>query len=131
MAGRRHRHGAIVTLALQLQACIAWEPAPLGPRQLLVERTPKVVRATLHDGTHLLVSQPSIAGDSILGAVEECRPSDLQFGTPACLTMVRPLVWLDDLQLLEVRQIDPVVSALVMGAAVVVYKLWLRVVFPL
>ena len=120
------RVGAVFAVAMQLHACTTWKPEPLVPRQLLVDQRPKTVRATLHDGRRLIVTRPSIVGDSVLGAVGECRPSDSRFGSPACQTTVRPMVWVDDLQLLEVRHIDPLRSALTVGAAVAVYKLWLR-----
>ena len=121
------RVSAIFTLAMQLQACTTWKPGSRAPRQLLAEQKPKVVRATLHDGRRMVIARPSIVGDSILGAANECRPSDLEFGSPACRTMMRPMVELGDLQRLEVRRTDPVRSALAVGAAVAVGRVLLMV----
>ena len=122
------RVGAILTFTIQMQACTEWSIAPLSPREVIVQERPETVRATLHDGRRLVVARPSIAGDSILGVVEECRPSDSQFGSPSCHTMVRPMLWLDDLQVLEVRQSAPQMSALAAIVAVVGFlslRMWI------
>jgi len=99
-------------LVLHLQACTTWEPESLSPRQVIVGQQPKLVRATKHDGARVVVARPSIAGDSILGSVELCVPSELRFGSEVCRSTVRPLISLDDVRLVEVRRPDTVKSLL-------------------
>lgn len=102
------RAGVVFTLALHLQACTTWKPESLSPRHVIVEQAPKRVRATKHDGARVVVTRPSIVGDSILGAVVVCG----RFGSRACQSTVRPLISLDDVRLVEVRRPDAVRSVL-------------------
>ena len=61
-----------LVLALSTTACTSWTPAAVGPRQLIEESRPRVVRVTTADGSTRTLSAPRIAGNSIV-VQGECR----------------------------------------------------------
>lgn len=72
MPPRPHRLGAVVLLALHSTACLTlefstWQPTTVGPRRLIEEQHPDLIRVTTDEGSHLTLSYPTVEGDSIAG----------------------------------------------------------------
>lgn len=60
---------ALVLLASGAAACTRWEVQRLSPQQVVAEMKPTRMRVTRSDSTRLLVVQPQVVGDSLLGTV--------------------------------------------------------------
>jgi hypothetical protein len=63
-------------LAAHLVGCISWRTQGPTAQDFIVNRTPRVVRVTRTDNTRVLVHQPVIRGDSLVGrlsAVQACE----------------------------------------------------------
>jgi hypothetical protein len=57
-------------VVLNVSGCGTWRTAGAGPRQVIEEEAPSVVRVTRLDGTQVIVRSPAIQGDSIRGREE-------------------------------------------------------------
>jgi hypothetical protein len=57
---------ALVQLALFLPACTRWQVEPVAPAEL-VSQKPSIVRLTLPDSSHLVLTDPVVRGDSLYG----------------------------------------------------------------
>jgi len=102
----RLRPVAAALLAVHVQACVTWQPAPGSPRQLLEGEPPSRVRVTTVDGVTVVVAQPAIANDSIVGTTRDCRDITTPEGHRICapITTVSSIASLDDVVLLEVTK---------------------------
>ena len=70
----RYRARAVLLLfgVLYLTACTSWQPAATpSPTQFVEVEQPDRVRVTVRDGTELVLDEPSVEGDELLGTVEE------------------------------------------------------------
>ena len=68
----RARAVLLLFLLLNLTACTSWQPAATpSPTQFVEVEQPDRVRVTVRDGTELVLDEPSVEGDELLGTVEE------------------------------------------------------------
>lgn len=47
--------------------CSSWHTVPVSPRALVADARPDRVRVTEPDGTRLVIAQPQVVGDSLVG----------------------------------------------------------------
>ena len=86
----------LMLLSTQLAACTTWRVQQLAPARLMTERHPNSVRITRADQTRLVIAQPTIVGDTLIGAADVTR---LGAGKPLHVAV-------DDIRLIETRQVD-------------------------
>lgn len=66
------RFMACVLLVVQLTACTMWQAQEVTPQRLVASMQPgERVRVSLWDGSWVILSEPTISGDSLLGTIEE------------------------------------------------------------
>jgi len=66
------RFMACVLLVVQLTACTMWQAQEVTPQRLVASMQPgERVRVSLWDGSWVVLSEPTISGDSLLGTIEE------------------------------------------------------------
>ena len=66
------RFMACVLLLVQLTACTMWQAQEVTPQRLVASMQPgERVRVNLWDGSWVILSEPTISGDSLLGTIEE------------------------------------------------------------
>ena len=58
---------AAILLSLQVASCTSWRVASVTPAKLVAEEQPARVRVTRSDGTRVVLYQPSVQGDSLVG----------------------------------------------------------------
>jgi hypothetical protein len=58
---------ACILLPTYLTACVTWQAQETSPEQLLAEEQPDKVLVKLADGSKLVLEQPVIVGDSLVG----------------------------------------------------------------
>jgi hypothetical protein len=73
--GALSRPFAYAMLSLALVACTRWVPQELTPAQVVSEMKPARIRVTRSDSTRLVLVQPQVAGDSMIGSVPGRRTS--------------------------------------------------------
>jgi len=125
MSPQRFRRPAILLLALHLHACTSWQAIPEVPRPRIVNEEP-AARITTLDGSRIVVLQPRLEGDSILGMNEVSRKCEIPGSVEASVCQETSLSFsLIDLQLLEVRRPDPAKTfgAIVGGGGVLLLAL--------
>ena len=71
MSIRRYRPLALLLLVLQLGACTSWRPITVSPQQLIEAEQPSSVRVTQPDGVQVVLKDPAIRNDSIVGTDRE------------------------------------------------------------
>lgn len=64
---RTNRPLALAMMVLYLGACTGWQLQPVAPAQYLVEEQPSKIRVTTGDDQTLVLEQPFIRNDSLLG----------------------------------------------------------------
>jgi len=78
---RRYRPVAVLLLVVQLGACMTWQPVALSPQRLIAEEDPSVVRVIRLDQSELVLADPIIRNDSMIGLAEsrqcERRPGEM------------------------------------------------------
>ena len=57
-------------LLVLLTACHSWQPTTVSPQQLIPEEQPSSVRATLTSGEVIIVENPTMRNDSIVGVTD-------------------------------------------------------------
>ena len=67
LAGLRHRRTGAILLLTALAACSSWQVQPVAPAELVSGSSPSQVRVQLHDGRRLVLRQPSVRADSLVG----------------------------------------------------------------
>lgn len=70
MSARRYRPMALLLLVLHLGACTSWQLTTVSPRQVVEAEQPSSVRITQPDGTQVVLKDPAIRNDSIVGTDE-------------------------------------------------------------
>ena len=63
-------------LAAGLLACTSWRVQGPTPAEAVSRRTPRVVRVTRADHTHVVVQHPVLRGDSLVGRLLANGPQD-------------------------------------------------------
>ena len=71
MSTSRYRPLALLLLVLHLGGCMTWRPIAVSPRQVIEEEQPSSVRVTQPDGILIVLHDPAIRNDSIVGTDEE------------------------------------------------------------
>ena len=61
----------VTAVLLLLTACSSWRVQPVGPAQLISEHHPSRVRLRGQDGHQVVVRQPFVRGDSVLGLAHQ------------------------------------------------------------
>ena len=56
-----------LSVLVTLNACTSWQIAPTAPAQVVSERHPKQVRVRKADGRKVVLREPLVRGDSLLG----------------------------------------------------------------
>src|SRR3954470_11817912 len=91
------RFTLLAAFGLQATGCLSWKRQTVSPDQVLA-RHPTQVRVRLANGGRLVVAQPTITGDSMIGA---------RAGTvPPNAAPPRLAVALADIQSLEVQRVN-------------------------
>jgi len=104
---RRYRAPAILMLLLHLGACAKWTavtPTPIA--DFVSEEDPNRVRATTSDGTRIVLQNPTVRNDSIMGVIERCDPPLESSEGLACQRSGGTALDLSDVAVLEVRRAD-------------------------
>lgn len=101
------RLALIAALAVlpSLGACTSWRPAAVGPAELLETESPESIRVARADGTAIVMDNPRLEGDSIVGAERECRTAagPRPGGRTVCYTGEKVGVSIADTEGVEVR----------------------------
>jgi hypothetical protein len=58
---------ACVLLPSHLVACMSWKTQDATPQQLVSEEEPSRIRVTLTDGTQVVLTEPTVSGDTLWG----------------------------------------------------------------
>jgi hypothetical protein len=90
---------ACILLPTYLAACMSWQAQEAGPQQVLAEKQPNQVLVKLADGSKLVLDEPAVSGDTLVGFAEGERAS----------------IPLDDVSALEIKETD---VALTIGGVV-------------
>ena len=93
-------------LGFQAGACMSWKTQPVSPEQVVAQK-PDQVRVTLASGSRILVVQPTIAGDSLIGVPP--------VGSDSALSAQRLAVALSDVRSVEVQRVNAGKTALLIG----------------
>lgn len=123
MRSKWYRKPGILLLAVHVQACTSWQATQMAPRPAIVDQNPEAARVTIPDGSRIVVLQPRVEGDSIVG-IRDCES---EVTSRACEDTEEALVSLGDVQLLEVRRFNPLKT--LVGVAVTVATLGLVILF--
>ena len=83
-------------------ACMHWKTQSIAPERIVGERRAAKVRVTKLDGTRLVLHQPEIIGETLVGVHPDAWPRD---GRP------RPAVALADVGEVALRRVDPIGTA--------------------
>ena len=62
-----------------LAGCSSWHVQEVSPQQLITEDQPGKIRVTLTDGSQIVLEQPRVSGDTLIGCEVQSRqrcPSD-------------------------------------------------------
>ena len=66
----RRRPIVVAVLVCFLPACTVWQVQPgITPQQLIAARQPDAVRVTLPDSSEIVIHEPTVARDSVMGVV--------------------------------------------------------------
>jgi hypothetical protein len=57
----------VLAILVTLNGCTSWRAESVAPAQLVSQRHPKQVRARRSDGQKVILRQPLVRGDSLLG----------------------------------------------------------------
>jgi hypothetical protein len=127
---RRHsiafRATASILLISYLPACTGWHTQSATPEEVVTTKHPEQVRITRQDGSQIKLLQPFIKADSVIGyyagAPKSAQPQ-AEYGKPEISAAVTPdslkgrvAIALADVQTVEVEQVDPVKTVLLVGA---------------
>jgi hypothetical protein len=66
---------ACTVLASYLTACTSWRVQRLSPEQVLTAEQPTAIQVMRSDGTRVVLTQPEVSGDSLVGLTERGRLS--------------------------------------------------------
>ncbi len=56
-------------LPVYLAGCSSWHVQEVSPQQLITEEQPGKIRVTLTDGSQVVLEQPRVSGDTLMGRV--------------------------------------------------------------
>ena len=93
-----------VTLLITLAGCRTWQPAPQAFEQIILHQRPDQIRVRLFDGTHRVIHQPRIEGDTLSGFSPNGPTGAVHTRSVEVLDPVS--VALVDVASVETRQVD-------------------------
>ena len=103
---------AASTLLPVLAACTSWSPATVGPVELIDSESPDAIRVNRTDGTSVVIDDPRIEGDSIVGVERRCRNgAGAQRGRVVCGSDEHVGVSLDDAETIDLRRTNSALTA--------------------
>ena len=62
-------------LPVYLAGCSSWYVQEVSPQQLVTEEQPGKIRVTLTDGSQVVLEQPRVSGDTLMGNAPKVAPS--------------------------------------------------------
>jgi hypothetical protein len=66
----RYRRSVAALVLATLGACSDWQVQPVAPAELVNGSSPSRVKVHLHDGRRLVLRQPAVRADSVVGAAD-------------------------------------------------------------
>lgn len=72
---RLHQLVACTVLASYLTACGSWRVQGLSPQQVLTAEQPEAIQVMRSDSTRVVLTEPEVSGDSVVGLTEGGRLS--------------------------------------------------------
>lgn len=119
-SGRLRRSLAAALILVELgTACMGWHTVGPTPQAVLREKPRKSVRVTLDDGATVVITDPRLVGDSVVGRAER-RSSQKSDTAGAGITAVPT----ERVRQIEVRRVQPVPTTLaLLGGALLVSAL--------
>ena len=81
LAGRRSVAGTLILVTLSGSACQAWHTEQLAPAALLADRHPEELRVTKTDSSEVILEQPELRGDTLLGTTRR-HDQEQEVGIP-------------------------------------------------
>src|SRR5260370_7050893 len=78
------RWAAMLLMILYGTACQSWHTEQVGPQAFLTTRQPEYIRVTRTDGSEVVVDQPVVQADTLVGVAEGQRePAEGHIALPA------------------------------------------------
>ena len=94
-----------------LAGCSSWYVQEVGPQQLITKEQPGKIRVTLTDGSQMVLDQPRVSGDTLMG----CQLFEVQ-GQQGCPIVSIPLSDVTDVAIEKTNPVKVFVVLLVVGA---------------
>jgi hypothetical protein len=69
----RRRARPLLLLLIYLSGCTSWQVEQVAPAQLIAERQPSRVRVTRADQSRVVLRDPTIVGDTLVGALDSAK----------------------------------------------------------
>ena len=115
---RHRRLTCCLLLPAFLAGCSSWWVQEVSPQQLVTEDQPEKIRVTLTDGSQVVLEQPRVSGDTLVG----CQLFEVQ-GQQRCPSDLGAVsIPLSDVTGVAIEKTNPVkvfIVLLVVGGAVV------------
>ena len=87
----------LLQLSVFLSACMSWQTQPVSPTQLINDQRPSVVRVTRPDSSRIVLREPVVQGDTLIGFPQSATADSL----------IRTRVPLADVQDIAILRSDP------------------------
>ncbi len=68
---------ACILLPCYLVACTSWKTQEVSPQQVLTDEQPDKVRVSLTDGSQVVLEEPVVSGDTLIGFEQDVQKSIL------------------------------------------------------
>lgn len=110
----RRRARPLLLLVIYLLGCTSWQVQQVAPPQLIAERQPSRVRVTRADQSRVVLRDPTIVGDALVGALDSAK------------AVWESRVALSEVQRIEVQHGDAgrTIGLAVLAAGLVVFALY-------
>jgi hypothetical protein len=82
---RPSRSVATILLGIQLSSCVSWQPLPEPTPVFLAAEEPDRIRVTTAEGQQLILNNPRVISDTIVGTEDQvCTPSPVAGAPYTC-----------------------------------------------
>jgi len=110
----RRLAGTLLLLLIYLSGCTSWHVQNVAPAQVIADRHPTAVRVTRADQSRVVLQNPTVVGDTLVGAPDSARAA------------VERRIALSEVQKIEVQQGDAgkTIGLAVAAAGLVVFGLY-------
>ncbi|MDH5590197.1 MAG: hypothetical protein OEZ37_09130 [Gemmatimonadota bacterium] len=117
---------AAIVVCLGTSGCTAWYPVTVPPRELIESHHPSRVRVVGPDGVRIIVRDPEVVNDSIVGTREGVCDWDSHAGAgPVCMRAFPVVRESFEVESLEVQRTSMFrTAAVIVGANVVLMLAW-------